>query len=66
MTELICLRCPNYRRVGHYLCLDCWNALPADARHALNRRDRHAFARLRQLHAQLRDGVPLNRIEVHR
>jgi uncharacterized Zn finger protein (UPF0148 family) len=59
-----CPACPATRRTGHYLCPTCWNQLPAPARRALARRDQHAPARLRQLHAQLTAGLPVSQITI--
>ncbi|MEU0002580.1 hypothetical protein ABZ069_37365 [Streptomyces microflavus] len=60
--------CPGCRTrprgTGRYLCLACWSTLPAPTRRELRRRDRHAFARLRSLHTQLDQGVPLTEITV--
>ncbi|WP_262702010.1 MULTISPECIES: hypothetical protein [Streptomyces] len=61
--------CPSCRRPkgrGKYLCGACWFTLPQPARSALNRRDDHAMARLRELHSQLTGGVPLHEIQVTR
>lgn len=60
--------CPSCRtrprRAGQYLCPACWSALPPAAREALGRRDGHALARLRSLHTQLGQHVPLADIRV--
>lgn len=62
--------CPSCRtrsrRPGQYLCPPCWNQLPPPVRRALTRRgDRgKALARLRQLHNQLENGVPLDEIRI--
>lgn len=52
------------RSSGKYLCLSCWSDLPMPARRALSRRDAQAFARLRELHAQLQAATPLGEIAV--
>lgn len=52
------------RNAGQYLCRHCWFALTPQARRALNRRDALAGQRLRELHRQLNNGVPLNEISV--
>ncbi|MEH0547308.1 hypothetical protein QA802_30745 [Streptomyces sp. B21-105] len=62
--NLICPACAQPRTAGHYLCRSCWFALPAPARAALSRRDRHALTRLRQLIDQLGKGQPPAAIEV--
>ncbi|MEU3268732.1 hypothetical protein [Streptomyces bacillaris] len=54
----------NSRRAGQYLCPACWSALPQAAREALGRRDGNAMARLRSLHTQLVQHVPLADIRV--
>ncbi|MEU6952096.1 hypothetical protein [Streptomyces sp. NPDC045714] len=60
--------CPSclarQREASRYLCRICWSGLTATARTNLRRRDRHAIARLRSLHAQLDRGVPLSEITV--
>ncbi len=60
--------CPScrtgLRAAGQYLCPACWAALPQAARKALSLRDRHALARLRSLHTQLGQRVPLADIRV--
>jgi hypothetical protein len=62
--------CPSCRtrsrRPGQYLCPACWGQLPRPTQRALTRRgDRSlALARLRQLHAQLANGVPLDEIRI--
>ena len=64
-TTLPCRGCPNgVRAPGKYLCRACWFALPDAARRLLNRRDDRAYARLRQLHTQLDQGVPLAEIRI--
>ncbi|MFJ8842970.1 hypothetical protein ACIRFF_08710 [Streptomyces cyaneofuscatus] len=61
-------KCPACRTrpkgTGKYLCLACWSGLPMPVRRALTRRDAQAMARLRSLHAQLDQGVPLGEITV--
>lgn len=60
--------CPGCRRrprdTGKYLCVGCWFLLPTPTRRSLARRDTRAYARLRQLHEQLANGVRLAEIEV--
>jgi len=64
-TTLPCRGCTNgVRAPGQYLCRTCWFALPDGARRLLNRRDTRAYARLRQLHAQLDQDVPLAEIRI--
>lgn len=65
MTPARCPACPNgMRSPGKYLCLGCWSTLPMASRHALNRRDSRAFARLRKLHRHLDADVPLADIRI--
>lgn len=65
MTATRCPGCPSgMKATGKYLCLGCWNTLPMTARRALNRRDSGAFARMRELHRQIADGVPLADIRI--
>lgn len=64
MTKLVCLACPRPRSAGQYLCRACWDRIPGATRRRLNQRDSRAFARLRELHAQLVSHVPLADIEV--
>lgn len=63
---LICRSCDGTKRAYEYLCNGCWWTLQPAARAALNRRDDSAFARLAELHRQLQDDTPLNRIEIPR
>lgn len=63
-TERPCRSCRAPTPAHLYLCRDCWAQLPARARRALTRRDSRAFARLRELHAQLDSGRALTDIEV--
>jgi hypothetical protein len=56
--------CGRTRESSKYLCLICWKSLPGAARRALNKRDARAYARLRELHAQLERGVPLTDISI--
>lgn len=65
MTATPCLSCRKPRRAGQYLCRACWFRIPGPARSALNQRDSRAMARLRELHAQLAAGVPLDQIQVN-
>jgi len=65
MTATRCPACPSgMKGQGKYLCLGCWNTLPMAARRALNRRDSRAFTRLRMLHRQIGQGVPLAEIRI--
>ena len=59
-----CPACRAPRRPGQYLCPSCWSALPAHVRRALSRRDKFAMLRLRELHKQLENTTPLDRITV--
>lgn len=61
---LHCPACRAQRRPGQYLCPTCWATLPAPARRVLSRRDSRALARLRELHNQLEQGVPLGEITI--
>jgi hypothetical protein len=64
-VKLTCPACKtNPRRPGQYLCPGCWGQLSDRARRSLNRRDRLALARLRELHQELEAGTPLHQIEV--
>ncbi len=60
--------CPSCRtepkESGLYLCLKCWYGLTTEARKRLRRRDGQALARLRSLHTQLGQHVPLADIRV--
>lgn len=62
--NLPCHNCRTPRPPRMYLCGNCWSSLSATARRALNRRDKSAFLRLRELHKQLDAGVPLADIQV--
>ncbi|MEV4858945.1 hypothetical protein [Streptomyces ossamyceticus] len=62
--HLTCPSCSRPRTAGQYLCPACWFALPARARASLNRRDRLALIRLKELLAQLSKDTPLTHIEV--
>lgn len=67
MAETRCPGCPSgVKETGEYLCLDCWSTLPRETRIALNRRDSKgmAWARLLDLHGQIRNGVPLDQVQV--
>jgi hypothetical protein len=66
MTTTPCPSCRRPKGPGKYLCSGCWFTLPQPARSALNRRDTHAHARLRELHSQLANDVPLHEIQVTR
>lgn len=58
--------CANTRQLRRYLCGDCWFQLRLTTRTALDRRDPMATERLRELYAQVQNGVPLAEIEVTR
>ena len=63
--DSLCLGCgARNRRSTHYLCRDCWYALPEETRRRLNLHDDCARDRLFQLFAALRRAVPLDVIEV--
>lgn len=65
MTTTPCPSCRTGRKgPGKYLCGTCWYALSPAARRALSAPGRRAFARLRQLHAQLDAGTPLAEIRI--
>ena len=64
MTTTPCPGCRSPKGQGKYLCRTCWCALPTDTRSALNRRDRTAFLRVRELHQALDAGTPLADIKV--
>jgi hypothetical protein len=51
-------------RAQDYLCAGCWWTLPKTARTLLGRRDSQARGRLLQLYRQIRDGVPLHKIQI--
>lgn len=59
MNPFPCRACKAPRNPRHYLCPDCWAALPGDTRRLLNQRGPHALARLRRLHDQIDRGIPL-------
>lgn len=59
-----CHGCGGKRHPRKYLCLGCWHCLPLAARQALSRRDGSGMARLRELHSQLDDNVPLSEIRI--
>ena len=62
--HLTCPSCSRPRTAGQYLCPACWFTLPARVRDSLNRRDRLALTRLKELLAQLNKDTPLTHIEV--
>lgn len=62
--NLTCPSCDKPRTAGRYLCPGCWFALPNPARTSLNKRDRLALTRLKELLHQLRDHVHVTNIEV--
>ncbi|MBM9621003.1 hypothetical protein ACFQ60_22535 [Streptomyces zhihengii] len=64
MSHGPCPSCAAPKSPGKYVCLDCWQALPAVTRRRLSRRDAQAMARLRELHRQLGCAVPLHKITV--
>jgi len=55
---------PNPPTSAHVRLPHLLGPTPAAARRALNRRDSHAHARLRELHNQLDAGIPLAEIRV--
>jgi len=59
-----CRNCRTPKPPRMYLCGNCWSLLPAPTRRALNRRDKTAFLRLRELHQQIDGGRPLADITV--
>ncbi|MFE6486618.1 hypothetical protein ACFVGN_27295 [Streptomyces sp. NPDC057757] len=59
-----CPSCRQPKGARKYLCLTCWDTLPALARRHLNRRDQRAMSRLQELYRQIAEGVPLREIEV--
>lgn len=63
-TATPCRACRAPKPSRWYLCGACWAALPEAARRALNRRDGRAFARLRELHAHIDSGQPLEELEI--
>jgi hypothetical protein len=65
-VKLTCPACPRTRNRGHYLCPTCWRTLPAITRGRLALSDPHAFRRLRELHGQIAEHVPLAIIRVSR
>lgn len=62
MLTLKCRACKGPRHASHYLCRDCWGSLPRAARTALTQRGPQALARLRSLHDQIDEGLPLSAI----
>lgn len=64
MTAIPCHGCGTTRPPATYLCPTCRAQLPAATQRALNRTDRYAYLRLRQLHHLLDAGIPLNEIQV--
>lgn len=64
MTDRPCPSCKGQKLGRHYLCEECWWALPRDARGPLLRKDNLAFRRLAELLDQLRQGVPVGQIEI--
>ena len=61
----ICQGCGKSRNPRQYLCADCWWLLKPWVRTSLLKRDDAAMVRRLQLHGQIRDGRPLEDIEVH-
>jgi len=60
-----CPGCPSGAKgPGKYLCGTCWYALSPTARRLLSSSGSRAFGRLRQLHRQLDQGVPLAEIRI--
>jgi len=64
-TPTRCPACPSgMKGPGKYLCGTCWYALTPAARRLLSSSGSRAFGRLRQLHRQLGQGVPLADIRI--
>jgi hypothetical protein len=63
-TATPCRSCRTPKPSNWYLCGACWNALPAPARRALNKRDGKAVPRLRELHAHIDSEQPLEELEI--
>jgi hypothetical protein len=63
-TATPCRACRTPKPSRFYLCPTCWAQLPETARHALNRRDGQALARLRELHHHVDSGRPLAELEI--
>lgn len=60
-----CPCCKTGTRIaGKYLCRYCWFKLTGPTRHALNRRDEGAMARLQMLYAKIGAGEALDRIKI--
>lgn len=59
-----CYACKGPKPDGYYLCEDCWPQLSRHARAQLNKRDRLAAARLRELARQIFHGVPLSEVVI--
>lgn len=59
-----CPSCKGPRSSHQYLCRGCWFQVPKGGRAALTRRDDKALTRLRELLAQLDNGVPLGEIAI--
>lgn len=64
MNETPCPNCGAARRRRQYLCTSCWDQLRVWVKNALNKKDDLAMQRLQELYDQVRDGRPLNEIEV--
>lgn len=60
-----CPSCKKFRDHFHYLCGNCFHALPDAAQlELLPRRDHTVIPRLRQVYAQLEQNVPLKKIRI--
>ncbi|MFE3149116.1 hypothetical protein ACFXJ6_21080 [Streptomyces sp. NPDC059218] len=65
MITLICPGCGSPRKLGQYLCWDCWDTLPNTARDKLAIRDHLAVARAQLLRQRLAENIPLHEIEIN-
>lgn len=59
-----CPSCSSAKGPGKYLCPSCWSALTGPAQRALSRHDDRALTRLRELHNQIGQGVPLPDVSI--
>lgn len=59
-----CYACKDPKEEDHYLCRVCWPKLSPETRKALNRRDRKASLRLRELSRAIFRETPLSEIQV--
>lgn len=63
MGALRCL-CGGNRRKGQYVCTSCWDQLRVWVKNALKKNDDLSVKRVGELYEQIKDGTPLNEIEV--